>query len=218
MVGSDRRNARILLEKDLAAAGDRQIVEHVVPLRAIEDHRDRAAALRGRAIVKAQPPEPARAGVRGGRHEVEVVRVGRIPGAVLRTKKGRDATGDAQRFDRRPRRAGDVAEWVQGERRVVRNRRGRRLNRNSCDLNAKQLAVRKPRRLDGICRTDSSLQRRCTPVRRPNPSCRRDRRRRFVSRYPGGRAGFPTRPCRAPAARSWSRPSGARRRDLPGLD
>jgi hypothetical protein len=71
---------------------DRQIVEHAVPLIAVEEHGNRAAALRARAVVKAQAPEPARAPVGCGRHEVEIIRARRVPGAVLRPQKRRDAS------------------------------------------------------------------------------------------------------------------------------
>src|SRR5262249_22097583 len=70
------------------------VVEHLVAFVALEQDRDRSALLRLFDVVEAEAPEPAVVRQAGGRDEVEVVLLSRVPRAVLDALEPEDALID----------------------------------------------------------------------------------------------------------------------------
>lgn len=113
--------ARVLLDQDIAVAVDGQVVHHLRPLCAVEQHREGSARGRVAHVIEPEAPQARvphlRCGLEAvGGDEVEVVRVARIPGAVLRSEKLGDAVLHRRDLELVTCPGRDVAERVELER------------------------------------------------------------------------------------------------------
>src|SRR6185436_13138439 len=140
-----RTAGRIFLDDDVAARAHGDVVHHLRPLGAVEQHVQRSAGAGEVERVEAETPE-ARAPLERRRgDEVEIARMRRIPRAILGPLPSRRADRGARRTQRGPV---CVAEAAEDERAAGRNPALDVLARNAGNVDDRRRAVRESRALD----------------------------------------------------------------------
>ena len=146
-----RLAADVFLDEDGAAFVDGEVVHHLRPRGAIEQHGGGASGCGIRWVIEVQVPEAALAGERCGGNEIEVVRAARVPAGIFGAVEVGRASGVAGGFQLCTGETGDVAEADARE--AASGERGAVVFRDDArDLDAEKGAAAQAGRSDAVRR------------------------------------------------------------------